>query len=99
MEKRKRNLKQMKTLPDILNKIMSRHTFVEKWFREGRDVICIVIGHKWKYLSDIFGNFRGANVCVRCNRFMSTLDDVEFYHNWEMNYGRFARCHDHSKHE
>ncbi len=72
------------------------------WYRRNgivwRDWKCFFFGHKWKYLSDIMGNFRGDWVCRRCYRYRgNTNHDNGFYHNWEMNHGKFSRCHDHSK--
>ena len=68
---------------------------MKKFIIEVKDLICFIVGHKWKFLSDIYGNFSGGQVCKRCNLEKET---GKRYHNWEMDNGKYARCHDHSKH-
>lgn len=88
--------KNMKTIYQI---IAEKAPFKSpKFYREIiwlNDWICFLFDHKQIYLSDILGNFRGAFVCRRCHRIRGEHTE-EFYHNWEMDYGKFARCHDHA---
>ena len=88
----------MRTLPEIiykkLNVFRSRSSKFLIWYR---DISCFFFGHRYTYLSDVFGNNKGAKVCKRCHRFMSKHGDEEFYHNWESDYGKFARCHNHNE--
>lgn len=87
----------MKTIPEIIHRKLSNLHSKCGWFLIWyRDKLCFLFGHRYRYLSDIFGNFQGADVCKRCNCFEEKHEDEEFYHNWEMNYGKYARCHHHS---
>ena len=86
----------MKTIPEVLDEILTpKLDFI---FRVNpliiglKDWICFIFGHDWTFLSDMYGNFRGREVCLRCNLEEKT---GERHHNWEMDYGKYARCHKH----
>lgn len=84
----------MKTIPEIIERKI-RLMFIKKykWQQNFNDWMCYIFDHKWKYLSDIMGNNQGDHVCKRCNRYKT---NGGFYHNWEMDWGNLARCHNHS---
>jgi hypothetical protein len=90
----------MKTLPEKLEENINSFFFKitsSKIAIRIRDSICIIFGHKKRYLPDIDGNFRGDFVCRRCNRRRGKGDWSEFYHNWEIDNGENARCHNHKR--
>jgi len=82
----------MKTFPERLQPIINK-IYYSRLLQMKRDIVCLFFGHKKYYIGDY------QEVCSRCNRFVFNGHGEQFYHNWEMCYGRFARCHDHSMHE
>ena len=60
----------MKTLPEqIKDRFPKTPDWVYFLTRKIDDRLCYLFGHRWKFLSDIFGNFKGVRVCRRCFRY------------------------------
>lgn len=89
----------MKTLPEKIKEPIER--FINKidtslFMQKYRDKECYFFGHIYTFLRGGKSG-HGEYVCGRCNRWKDSSDGIIFNHNWEMDYGEFARCHDHSK--
>jgi len=85
----------MKTLPEIIIKNRKDPVWVLYFRRFMDDLWCFILGHNWHGFSGAGERFTDWDwVCRRCYRRQQTGG---FYHNWEMDRGPVARCHDHSK--
>lgn len=85
----------MKTIPELLTQQNKDPLWMLYFRRFMDDFWCFFLGHNWHGFSGGGESWRDWDeVCRRCYRRKNTGG---FHHNWEMDRGPVARCHDHSK--
>ncbi len=87
----------MTTIPEMISNFFHNlreyifcKSVIGRKYQKFQDAICFVFGHS-------LTGWSTDRACRRCNRYKNVNGEVLFYHNWEMQWGDNARCHDHKR--